>query len=1008
MIRMTLRARVLGAASALAVATLMTAGAASAQVVNSTLRGTVYEGDVAEPGGTIVARDVATGFVTRGRISDSGTYVMNGLRPGTYEVTVTSADGQVGTDVVTLSIGQVATLDLNVAVATGSRVADSGESSTVEDIVVTGRRIFEVRTSEVATNVSQQQIRNLPQVDRNFLNFAALAPGVTVNQDPAERTIASGAQSANAINVFIDGQSQKSNILDGGFAGQDDSRGNPFPQGAIREFRVLTQNFKAEYEQASSAIITAVTASGTNEFHGEFFVTYQDSDWRAQDVFSMRRGQPKPQLDRMEYGGTISGPIIQDRLHFLASYERKDETRSNTVFLNRTEYSSLFANDLGVFEAPFEEDLYFGKLSWQIDDRQILDLSVTYRTEQDIRDFGNQNSASRANAINIDRQSAVLRHQFQGEGFLNVFSIDYNQSIYNPQAFNFDQSGQTYLSYRDADGTTPGFQFNYNTNDFIFARGGGTNNQNIEDTVVTFRNDLTFNEIEFYGSHTIKMGARYAIHDYSVAKFFNRNPQFTYDVNGTILGSTTIPLRVTLNLPTQPTEARNNTTGLYIQDDWQVTDKLEINLGIRWDYEDNAVNNDYVTPQNIRQVLAAFQATPGFAPPVNVADYISDGDRDAFTGAFQPRIGFSYDVFGDEQTVVFGGAGRYYDRIGFNFAFSERFAPVNRSREIFFSPNGGAFGGRTDTVAWRPEYGTAAGLDTLLGGTQGRGEIFLVRNDAPVPYTDQFNFGARQKFGDIQTAVTFSYAKTENEFGWYRVNVNSANSVVVRPSQFTDPATGQPYAFNDGVFYSDHNREREYKAMFVTIDRPYTEDSGYGFSVSYTLADGEQNGSRDQGLGSFDFDYPTLAASPYFNTPGVERHRVVASGTLRLPMDFLLSSVVTLGSGRPFTIGNVGAGAKPDWFAGYPDRRAFLPGLNFATRQVDLRLAKSFTVLGGHTVEGMVDAINVFNFKNYNGYNTGLRLNNGTPLADFNPMFGAPTSQALPTRTIQLGLRYRF
>lgn len=1007
MTRMTLRTRALGAASALAVATLLTAGAASAQSTTSTLRGTVYEGEAVEAGGSIVLRDVDSGFTTRGQISSSGSYVINGLRPATYEITVTSGDGQTATDIVTLSVGQVATLDLDVSNATSTVVADGGTD--LGDIVVTGRRIFEVRTSEVATNVSQQQINNLPQVDRNFLNFAALAPGVVVNQDPAERTIYAGAQSANAINVFIDGQSQKSNILDGGFAGQDDSRGNPFPQGAVQEFRVLTQNFKAEYEQASSAIITAVTRSGTNEFHGGAFVTYQDSDWRSQDIFSERRGQAKPQLDRMEYGFDFSGPIIQDRLHFLLSYERKDETRSNAVFLNQTQYTPLFENELGVFEAPFEQDLYFGKLSWQVDDRQIVDLSVTYRTEQDIRDFGNgASAASRANAVNIEDRKVVLRHQYQGDFFLNEFAVDYRENTYNPQALNFDTPGTRFIAYRDASTTIPGFQFDYNQGDQIFTGGGGTNNQNIQDSVITIKNDLTFNALEFYGSHTVKMGVRYAMHDYFVQKFFNRNPQFTYDVTGTILGSTTIPTRVTLNLPTNPADVSNNTLGLYIQDDWQITDRLELNLGLRWDYEDNAVNNDWVTPTSIRRVLAAFQSTPGFVSPVDINNYVSDGDREAFKGAFQPRIGFSYDLFGDEQSVLFGGAGRYYDRIGFNFAFSERFSPFNRSRDIFFSPNGGAFGGRTDTIAWRPEYSTPAGLDALLGGTQGRGEIFLVRNDAPVPYTDQFNVGLRQKFGDIQTAVTFSYAKTKNEFGWYRINVNSANSVVVRPSQFTDPATGQPFAFNDGVFYSDHGRERTYKAMYVTIDRPYTDDSGYGFNLAYTLADGEQNGSRDQGLSSFDFDYPNIAASPFFNTPGVERHRVVASGTLRLPYDFRLSSVVTLGSGRPFTIFNVGAGAKPDWFAGYPDRRAFLPGLNFATRQVDLRLSREFTVFGGQTVEAMVDAINVFDFRNYNGYNTSLRLNNGTPLADFNPMFGAPTSQALPTRTIQVGLRYRF
>ena len=305
-----------------------------------------------------------------------------------------------------------------------------------------------------------------------------------------------------------------------------------------------------------------------------------------------------------------------------------------------------------------------------------------------------------------------------------------------------------------------------------------------------------------------------------------------------------------------------------------------------------------------------------------------------------------------------------------------------------------------------PSYATAEGLDGLLGGTQGRGEIFLIKNDLKIPYTDQFNLGVRQKFGDIQAAVTFSYARTKDEFQWNRLNVNDANAVTVRPSQFTNPDTGQPYAFNNSVFYSSSDRERRYKAMYVTLDRPYTDASGWGFNVAYTLADGEQNGSRDQSLGSFDFDYATIDQSPWFNTPGVEKHRIVASGTLRLPWDVRASSIITLGSGRPFTIFNPGDGAKPLWFEGYPEKRAFLPGLNFATRQIDLRLNKGFTVYG-QRIEAIVDAINLFNFKNYNGFDQAYRVNNNAGAA-LNPRFGIPTSQALPTRSFQATLRYSF
>lgn len=993
------RATRLAGASAIAVAaSLAFAGMATAQSATGTLRGQITEGGAPEAGGVITATEVATGYVSRSNVDAQGRYVLPGLRPGTYTVSVTSGDGQTASQTVTVGLGQTGTLNLDVASAV---TADTG-ATTVDEIIVRAERVIEVRTSEVATNVTRQQINDLPQINRNFLNFAALAPSLVVREDPAERTIYAGAQSANAVNVFIDGANQKSNILDGGIAGQDDNRGNPFPQAAVAEFRVLSQNFKAEYEQAGSAIITSVTRSGTNEFTGEVFAFYSDTDWYSQDVFSSRRGAAKPQLDRLQWGAALGGPIIEDRLHFFASYERKDETRANNVFLNRTEFTSLFEDELGTFEAPFEQDLFFGKLSWQIDDRQRIDLSATYNSARDIRDFGGQNASTRANEVNQDVNNIVLRHTYQGDNFLNELSIDWLYNEYNPQAVNFDLSGQNYVIYRDA---TAGGAFNFNYNQVeatVFNLGGGTNNQEIRDEAITLRNDLTLYGLEWYGNHTIKMGVRYSSRDYFVQKFFNRNPQFRYDINARpeILGSAAIPTQVSLNLPTDPADVSNNTFGIYIQDDWQITDKLELNLGVRWDYEDNAVNNDWVTPDSVRGVLAAFETVAAYNPPVNVDDYISDGDRDAFMGAIQPRIGFSYDWFGDESTVLFGGAGRYYDRIGFNFAFSERFSPFNLSRTIYFSPAGGAFGGQTNTVAWDPRYLDRANLDTLLAGTQGRGEIFLVKNDAPVPYTDQFNFGVRQRFGDIQTALTFAYSHTRDEFGWYRLNVNSANQIVARPSQFTNPATGQPYAFNDSVFYSDHNRERKYKAIYLTVDRPFRD--GYGFNVAYTYAEGEQNGSRDQGLGAFDFDYATLAQSPWFNTPGVERHRLVASGTLALPADFRLSGILTLGSGRPYTVFNCPTPSAPGpnicWFDQFPRTDNFIIPDAFAYRQVDLRLTKTFETFEGHNLDLIIDAINVFDFKNYSGFDQSFTSAN----------FGRPTAVFSPQRTLQVGLRYSW
>jgi hypothetical protein len=145
-------------------------------------------------------------------------------------------------------------------------------------------------------------MERLPQGDRNFLSFADLAPGVQVNRGAnGEIHIRGGAQNINKINVFLDGVSQKDYVLKGGITGQDTSRGNPFPQAAIGEYKIITQNYKAEYEHVSSAAITAVTKSGTNEFHGDVFYDFTDEGLR----------QAEPNLFRPDHPGqtALSGVL---------------------------------------------------------------------------------------------------------------------------------------------------------------------------------------------------------------------------------------------------------------------------------------------------------------------------------------------------------------------------------------------------------------------------------------------------------------------------------------------------------------------------------------------------------------------------------------------------------------------------------------------------------------------------------------------------------------------------
>ncbi|RZI99713.1 MAG: TonB-dependent receptor [Brevundimonas sp.] len=1017
----------MGAASALALAvSLACAGGVSAQVTTSTIRGSVTDDGVAEAGAAVVARDTASGFTTRSTANANGGYVLSGLRPGTYEITVTTADGETASDVVTIGVGQVGDLDLSVGAPVV--VANDPNATELGDVVVTGRRLAEVRTPENATNVTTQQINSLPQINRNFLNFAALAPGVRLSLNEDEQTITAGGQRAESVNAFIDGASLKSNVIAGGIIGQDDSRGNPFPQAGVQEFRVISQNFKAEYEQASSAIITAVTRSGTNEFHGEVFGVYRDQDMVAQDEFAKRNNEPRVDLEVQQYGFALGGPIVRDQLHFFGTYEHKQENRARSVRLDLQDprFVTQFGPELGTFAAPFEEDLMFGKLSWQPADGHLIDWSVTYRDESDLRDFGNgPTSIERANDLRQTTLTSNLRYQWRTDSFLNEFAVDYRDYNYNPGAANFTDLGENYRLFTDTN-PAPGFQPDYFGGITVFNTGGRDSTQDIHDNALTFRDDLTFNDIELNGFHTIKLGAKVSLQNYQVNKQFGRNPLFYYDVDGRpeLSGSTTVPYRVELGQAFPEVDLDNTVIGLYAQDDWQLTDQLELNLGIRWDYETNANNNDYVTPASVIAGLDQWIASTdggkpaGYAPSwFNRDDYISTGNnRDPFAGAFQPRIGFSYDVFGDRSTVIFGGAGRYYDRVNFNFSYDELVKPFDIRKNAFFSTTGRPAGqdrdpgpgvdlpgDAGDPILWQASYSTAAGLDPALATIPGKGEVFLLANDFEPPRTDQFNLGVRQRFGEWQSEFTLAYGKTENEFTWAYVTRcreptrGNDGGGFGDNGGFCGPGGTNPYR---GYFASDHNKEREFRALYVKLDKNYTPDSGWGLNVAYTWSEAEQNGGRD----AFCFDCFSIESSPVRPTDNDERHRIVANGIVDLPFDFQLSGILTLGSGLPFDVFD---GRGPNFVYrpnhGRPQQFNFIIPNSFAYRNLDLRLTKDFTVWGGSELSLYLDAINVFNFSNYDGFDGGTGS-----ATNPNPNFEQPSRVRFPTRTFQVGMRYSF
>lgn len=944
-----LRALLLGAATA----TLVTgfASPAAAQTTTASISGQIRDAQGNGVAGvTVTARNEGTNQATTTQTDASGRYTLTGLRPAPYTISAPVGDGSVS-ERVTVAIGQSATLDLAPSGANPSEQVDgtatpaTGQGS---DIVVTGRRLTETRTSEVATNVSQQQIRSLPQTDRNFLSFAQLAPGVKYNDSETDKGISSGASTASQVNVFIDGVSLKNKLREGGIAGQQNSRGNPFGQLAVQEFRVLTQNYKAEYEQAGAAIITAVTRSGTNKFSGEVFGQYTDKSLSAQDVITRRRNQPEPAFERKQYGVALGGPIIRDKLFFFGAYEGNDQDRAFNVAAGgspaqRAAVEAASGRRLsefeGAFVSPFRGDFFFGKLTYTPDNRNVVDLSVSRRDETDIQGFGNNTAFEAAENKKNTVDTYLVKWTHNNDNFLNEFSANLLEYTFNPTSLN---PNLPQLEYQG-----------------VITFGGKDSTRFEVQKSYTFRNDFTFTGFD---NHVIKVGGRVEFLDIRFDQQAFIQPRFTFvnnGDNGTPTDTTddlsfAFPSEARLGLGSGRISGKNTLVGLFVQDDWNITDRLQLNIGLRWDYETNGFNNKYRTPAAAASALRALPSTFYFDPE----NYITDGDdRSPFKGAFAPRIGFSYDVKGDRSTVIFGGAGRYYDRNNFNNTVDELSRTINPIGVFRFSATGAPRNGQP-TVAFNPTFLTREGLLALRAtATSGLPELFAVKNDAKPPVNDQFSLGVRQRLGIFQASVTGSYQRGRN--GYTNLFATRNNNGL---GGCCNTAPVIPFGYGNVLIGYD-GLDTRYKALYVTLDKPYTQASGWGVNVAYTLSKAEQNGGD---LFSLDGIVPDQYG--YRPRSGDERHRLVLSGIVDLPLGVRFSTLTNLGSGSAYQVTDATLGFEPGRLrqtAAYPDKNCL--GL-FAFCEVNLTLAKIFKGYGFGETEVAVDLLNAFNNKNYRDF----------------------------------------
>ncbi len=944
-----------------AIVLLATAGPLNAQGTTATVQGTVADASGVLPGAVVLARDKQSGFQFETTTDIEGRFTLAGLRPGTYDITVSMPQYKPQAKTIQVLVGQTVTADFKV----------SPDVVVIENVTVIGNaRLVEMKSSEVTTNVTDEQIRYLPQNSRNFLNFAALAPGVRVRDSDTSKEFTAGALASRNTNVFIDGVSYKNDVIEGGVVGQDSSRGNPFPQNAVQEFQVLTQNYKAEYEKASSAIITAITKSGGNRWSGEIFNFYQDKRLvqnetivrDANNLFVKGRITPKPTYERWQWGASLGGPIIKDRMQVFGSYEENRQDRANTVLVGTVttappDLVSQLRQFEGVFVQPFTEKLLFAKGSYQPKAGQAVEVTYNLRTETEIRGFGGTSSFQAAERFRNQVNSVLGKWQLTGSGFLNEAYLSYQRYRWNPEPLNLDLVGLNYQG--------------------LARIGGRSTRQLFVQQRFSIRDDWS-RFLKWRGNHTVKLGGVMSFADYEVRKEFDGNPVFEFRSS---IGNYAFPFEARYGTGNPDLSADNQQIGFFGQDDWAVTPRLTLSLGLRWDYESEMLNNDYVTPANV--VAAA-------APFVDDDRYFTDGTkRPTFFGMWQPRLGASYDVTGKGTTVAFAGWGRQYDRVLYNHTLDERFRLQYLVRTFRFSADGSPRDG-AETIKWDPSYLSRAGLDGLIArGLAPDPEVFLIDNETEPPVTDQFTVGLRHKLGPVLTSVSYAGVRGQNEFTFLFGNR--------RPDGTCCQEVKGTFS---RILRSSDAKKSWYDAMFLQMEKPLA--GWWGATLTYTLGRAEQIGGD-----LFSLDFPTVEDYPRFPTSNDERHRVVATGIVRLPFDVLVSTFITLGSGTPYTITDesLGPGVNQRRVlrnAGRPDQFAFIIPDAWAFRSVDLHAEKTFR-FGIHRASVIFQGFNIFSYDNFSGYQGFIPT---LPAVNLN--FGRPNSLIDPGRRLQFGLRYGF
>jgi hypothetical protein len=958
---------------------------AMAQQTTGSITGRIVDAQgAAVPGVTVTTTQTQTAF-TRTDVTDAeGIYRLPALPVGTYDITAElQGFSKVENKGVIVNVGQTLDIAMTLKVA-----------SLAESITVTGETpLIETRSSSVGGVVDVGRIESLPLNGRQFANLAATIPGVGLgfHSDPTKSTQFSpqiGGGNGRNVNYQIDGGDNNDDTV-GGLL-------QLFPLEAIQEFNFVTQRYKAEYGRSNGGVMNIVTKSGTNKYSGSAFSLVRDKSLNNRTHAEETSNAPKADYRRYQLGGSFGGPIALNKAFFFAAAERTQQDTNQAV-----NTLGLFPNVDGVYKTPVRENLVTVKQTTTINPSQYLAVRYGRNTNAQPYNAGLRSAPSFWSTSTNSFNSINLNHNWVlGGSKLNEFIF---------QFANF--KNDIPLSSPDP------YELFPNT----VAIGANPNTpQKTEQTKWQFRDDFSWSLTGKGGlGHDFKSGVNFINEPHLFTTFNSGVDDYFYQH---LTDERTGPIQlVTRNGGVGDVNIPFKQYSAFVQDDWRVSNRLTLNLGLRYDLV-TGVQIDQSKNPNFQAMQAAGLAGR-FNGVIGLEDFGKDPKDDR--NNLQPRVGLAYDVRGNGVDVIRGGWGVYQD-----FGYTN-------SNVLFAAIDAGGLGhgpvfSVTNTAGIRKADGTffrvGDSIDTIASQNEANPALIplfgqVVSPRLEQPYTRQTNAGWAHELNKT-TAVSVDY-----------VHIDGRDLNVRFRYNYRNPATGlrrlgdlairpNTQAFRISI----NGGESRYDGLILGIRRRMT--GRLDFTASYTLAKATSNiGAASDEL---DANYIQDVTNPFADVqhgPSGRtdaRHRMSASAVIRAPWGFQVAPIVLFRSALPvFTFegvdlnldGNnnditaqayqfVGEGKAPKEI-GTCQTVNCSRGHSFA--QMNLRISKSVPLMGHMRVEGIAEVFNVFNALNPAFPQTSQRLASGVQRAAFmQPTAFAGDFQQPEQRVGQVGFRFTF